>query len=306
MGKAVAGVCPVLAVPFLQDGTVDLDGFRSLVAHLGGTGASALSLFGLASEFHKLTDAEREQLAEALLDHTRTHPTVAALISVTDHATEVAVQRARGYAAAGADALMVLPPFFLDPPKAAVIAHLDAILDAVPIPVVVQYAPAQTGWTAEPELWAQLRSRHENLALVKVEAQPPGRYIAALRAASEDAVGALVGYAGVQLPDALRRGAAGVQPGCSFTEIYVELLRLWESGDDDAFDALHGRLLGYIGYWMQHVELVVQAEKTILQRRGLIAHDRCRQPGYELDDREQAMIDRFLEEFRGLLEPAGG
>jgi dihydrodipicolinate synthase/N-acetylneuraminate lyase len=303
MGKQVAGVCPVVAVPFLADGTVDLDGFATLVDHLLGTGASTLTLFGLASEFHKLDDAERDALSATLLRSTVGHPRVGALVSVTDHATEVAVRRARGYVAAGADALMVLPPFFLSPGRGAVVAHLDAVLDAVAVPVVVQYAPSQTGWAAEPGLWAQLRARHANLQLVKVEAQPPGRYIAALRAASGGTLGALVGYAGVQLPDALRRGAVGVQPGCSFTELYVELLRLWDAGDDAGFTALHQRMLPYLSYWMQHVELVVQAEKTILRRRGLIAHDRCRRPGYDLDKGEQAMIDGFLEEFRDLLEP---
>jgi dihydrodipicolinate synthase/N-acetylneuraminate lyase len=300
--KVVKGVCPVLAVPFSNDGALDADGFAEVVGDLVASGASALTLFGLASEFHKLSDAERDILASSLLEATHSHPGVAAILSVTDHATEVAVERARSYVAAGADALMVLPPFFLGPPPGAVLAHFEAVLSAVAVPVIAQYAPIQTGVRIDPDVWVSLARTHPNLQLVKVEAQPAGRYVSALHEASRGTLGSLVGYAGVQLPDALRRGAVGVQPGCSFARIYVELMRLWDAGDENGLDHLHRRLLPFISYWMQGVELIVQAEKTILHRRGLISSDRCRRPGHALDAEESRLIDRFLDEFGDLLD----
>jgi 4-hydroxy-tetrahydrodipicolinate synthase len=298
---AIRGVCPVLAVPFSDEGALDVDGFISVVEHVVGSGVSVVTLFGLASEFHKLTDAERERLVAALVERTRSNANVAAVISVTDHATEVAVERARTYVAAGADALMLLPPFFLGPSAAAIIAHVEEVLAAVSVPVIAQYAPVQTGVRIDAEVWASLHEARSNLALIKVEAQPPGPYVSAIAAASSGALGSLVGYAGVQLPDALRRGAIGVQPGCSFTEIYVELMRLWDTGDAAGFNLLHRRLLPFISYWMQGVELIVQAEKSILARRGLIAGDYCRRPGYVMDGEERLMIDRFLDEFADFL-----
>jgi len=105
-----------------------------------------------------------------------------------------------------------------------------------------------------------------------------------------------VGYAGVQMPDVLARGAVGIQPGCSFTEVYVELWRRWQT-DTPSFFALHEKLLPYISYWMQGVELIVKAEKTILKRRGLIASDYCRSPFYTLDAGELAQIEKFIHEF---------
>jgi 4-hydroxy-tetrahydrodipicolinate synthase len=147
------------------------------------------------------------------------------------------------------------------------------------------------------EEFVDLAVAHPNLRFVKVETQPPGRFISDLQAKAAGRIEALVGYAGVQMPDALSRGAIGVQPGCSFGEIYVELYRRYITGDLQGFQALHARLLPYINYWMQTVELVIQAEKTILQRRGLITTDYCRAPRYRLDAAEQSMIDRFLDEF---------
>lgn len=66
---------------------------------------------------------------------------VPSIISITRHSTELAVQAAKEAEAAGADCLMLLPPFFLKPPLAALEHHIRAVGEAVTIPIIVQYAP---------------------------------------------------------------------------------------------------------------------------------------------------------------------
>lgn len=110
-------------------------------------------------------------------------------------------------------------------------------------------------------------------------------------------ISCLVGHAGVQMPDALRREAVGVQPGCSFVEIYLEIWNRWQDGRVSEADELHRQLLPYLAYWMQDVELLIQVEKTISRRRGIIQSDHCRAPGRALDGHERAMVDRFFDEF---------
>jgi dihydrodipicolinate synthase/N-acetylneuraminate lyase len=297
----LTGVIPIVAATFTPTGTVDEDSFTALVRHLTRTGVRGLTLFGFASEFYKLSDAERDRLQALLLAETTKQPTVAGIISITDHSWEVAVPRAQAAEAAGADALMLLPPFFLAPSDAAILEHIRRVVASVSVPVIIQYAPAQTGVRLAPELFVRLREELPNVAMIKVETQPPGPYITHIREASGGTLGTLVGYAGVQLPDVLVRGAWGVQPGCSFAEVYVELDRLFRAGDRPAMLALHTRLLPYISYWMQGIELIIQAEKTILQRRGIIASDYCRHPCYTLDATEHALIDAFLDAFAPLL-----
>jgi dihydrodipicolinate synthase/N-acetylneuraminate lyase len=296
MATAISGVCPVLAVPFLADGRVDLDGFDAVVDHVLRVGVEGLTLFGLASEFHKLGDAERRVLRQRFLAAADEHDGVTAIVSVTAHATHLAVEQARAAVADGADALNILPPHFLGPSARDVTAHLDAVLDAVAVPVVVQYAPAQTGTSLDTETLAALARRHPNLRTVKVESQPPGRFIGQL-GELEPPLSGLVGHAGVQMPDAIDRGAVGVQPGCSFTELYRDLWDLRARGQVEAFADLHRRMLPYLASWMQQVELIIQVEKTILHRRGLIGSEHCRAPGWTLDEQERTMIDRFLADF---------
>jgi dihydrodipicolinate synthase/N-acetylneuraminate lyase len=298
--SSIRGVSPVMAVPFTSGGDVDLSGFRALAKHVLESGVTSSMLFGFASEFYKLADEERVALSDSFLEATRTRGDVTAIVSVTDHATEVAIRRAKESVDAGADALNLLPPYMLAPSRDAVLNHVAAVLEAVEAPVIVQLAPALTGLSLEASTLVALARSHPNLSMVKVESIPPGRVISEL-AAAEPPIPALVGYAGVQLPDALRRGVAGVQPGSSFPEIYLAIWRAWAAGETDEALQLHRRLLPYISYWMQNVELVVQAEKTILARRGIIATDRCRKPGWTLDRDEQDMIDRFLKEFASFL-----
>lgn len=286
----------MLETPFTDDGAVDEAGFLAVVDQVIRCGARSVMFPGFASEFHKLTDDERTRLTEILLQRTRGTP-VTAVISIPDHATRVAAAHARRAVEAGADVINILPPRFLSPSRAAVRDHVGALADAVaPTPVMLQYAPAQTGTALDAESISAIARAHPNLRQVKVESTPPGALIAAL-GRQHPPLTSIVGYAGVQLPDALRRGAVGVQPGCSFAELYLQIWDYWSAGHHDAATKLHARMLPYLSYWMQGVEIIIAAEKLISQRRGIIASAHCRAPAHTLDAEELRMIDRFLDNF---------
>jgi len=296
MAKQISGIVPIIATSFTNSGALDEDSFQSLVRHLLKTGASALTLFGLATEFYKLADSDRIQMQTLLLAETSHSESVAGIISITDHSWEVACQRAQHAETQGADALMLLPPYFLGPSEDAILEHLKRVIGSVKIPVIVQYAPMQTGVRLLPEMFLKLRDTLPNADFIKVETQPPGQYVSQLVEQSQGRLKSLVGYAGVQMPDVLARGAVGIQPGCSFTEIYVELWHRWQT-DKAEFQSLHSRLLPYINYWMQGVELIIKVEKVILKKRGIIASDYCRSPAYTLDEHELTQIENFMTEF---------
>lgn len=292
----VRGVCPVVETPFTSEGQVDPDSLAKLVDHLAARGTRSVLYPGFASEFLTLTPEERTSLTQVVIERAHEHGMLA-VGSVSDHGTTVAVRRAVALVEDGADMVNVLPPYQLSPSAAAVRAHVDAILSAIaPVPLILQVAPAQTGVAFDAAALGQLAQESPNFAQVKVEATPPGRFITAL-AKHAPTLTSIVGYAGLQLPDAYRRGAVAVQPGCSFTEIYLEIERLWRDGEIAGAESLHRRLLPYVSYWMQDVNLIVAAEKRVSALRGIIPADHCRAPAYELDALELEMVDRFLAEF---------
>lgn len=299
--EAIRGVSPVLEVPFSSNGEVDLAGFRRVVRYVLDTGVTSVMFPGFASEFYKLSETERTMLVQTLLAEAGNYPGVVVIAAVQDHATLLAVQRAKDLVAMGAQAINLLPPYLLNPRASALEQHIRAVLAAVPdTPVVLQYAPNETGTSLDAARLGEIATDHPNFALVKVESSPPGPFITQL-ASLDPPLGAFEGYAGVQLPDAVRRGAVGTQPGCSFTEIYVEIWRLYQEGESDAAEKLHARLLPYTSYWMLDTELIIAAEKLISFRRGLIDSSYCREPRRWLDAEESSRIENFLVEFAELL-----
>ncbi|WP_413738461.1 dihydrodipicolinate synthase family protein [Sodalis sp. RH21] len=291
----IVGVNPITAMPFTRQGELDEDSFVRLLEHLAAGGAQGTTLFGIASEFPKLDDRERDRLAQIFVSVLAGSPIYRA-VSVTDHSTEVAVKRARYYAGLGADALMLLPPFFLQPSPDAIQEHIFAVLDAVDIPVMVQYAPGETGLTITPDQLAAVSARYPH-AVFKIECNPPVEYTREFLARAPQA-SVLNGYAGLFMLQMLAAGGKGVMPGCSFTEVYVRIYRHWQHDERQHAHALHDALLPYIERWMSHCEYIIQVEKTILMRRGVISTDYCRRPGWVLTQEDHQLIDRFIADFQ--------
>jgi len=219
MSKHITDIVPIVAGVFTNSGSLDEDSFQSLFRHLIETGASTLTLFGLATEFYELADHDRSRMQALLLEETSRSKSVAGILSITDHSWEVACHRPRTAEEQGTDGMMGLPPFFDGPSEDAIFEHLKRVVGSVNIPVIAQYAPVQTGARISPEVLLNLNDALPNAEFVKVETQPPGRYVSQLVERSLGKLKPLVGYTGVQLPDVLARGAVGIQPGCSFTEI---------------------------------------------------------------------------------------
>ncbi|MBD1557562.1 dihydrodipicolinate synthase family protein [Vibrio sp. S9_S30] len=295
----IYGVNPIVAMPFDDKGHVDTKSFKKLVSHLIGTGCQGLTLFGIASEFYKLSQKEKTSLSRWFCE-TTANSGVFSCISVTEHATELAVQQAIAYQEQGADSLMLLPPYFLNPGAEHIIHHIQSVLSAVDIPVLIQYAPTETRVTITPQQMKAITEGHSH-AVFKIECNPPIEYAQALLSLLPSAV-IMNGYAGLYMLDMLNIGGKGVMPGCSFAEIYVEIYRLQQSGYQSKALALHKQLFQYINKWMTHCEYIIAVEKEILKRRGLIATSYCRKPDYKLSDEDRQDIDDFISSFSHHLE----
>ena len=165
--KEIKGICPIIATPFTPMGEVDIESLKNLVRTLILGGCHGVTLFGIAGEYYKLTDEERQNMAGITTQVCREH-NGAAILSVTDHATEAAIKTAVRYEQLGADCLMLLPPFFLKPGEQALYDHIKAVAEAVDIPIMVQYAPAQTGVTIPVETFVKLADECTNIKYFKI------------------------------------------------------------------------------------------------------------------------------------------
>ncbi len=298
MTKNIQGVNAVIAGTFKDNGDLDLESMGNLIDHLIKIGCDGITMFGIATEFHKLSDEERDSYARLLAAKTKGTNTYC-VMSVTDHSKEVAVKRAKFYESLGADSLMILPPFFLNPSIEQIKEHIFAILDAVSIPVLIQYAPGETKKIIPVEEMAVIKQKYPN-AIFKLEPNPPMEYVNSMLRLCPDAK-ILIGYAGLYMIEVLKAGGKGTMPGCSFAEIYIKIDRLFRAGKIDEAQALHDKLMKYVKIWMTNPEYIIAVEKYILKQRNIIASDYCRAPCFSLTAEDKKRCDEFLAEFKDYL-----
>jgi 4-hydroxy-tetrahydrodipicolinate synthase len=291
--SSIAGVYPVVATPFTAEGTVDYDAIRTIVETQVDRDVDGVVCFGIAAEFYKLTDDERRRIVEVVADVTDGTATDL-FVSVTDHATRLAVDFATFAETTGADGLMLLPPFFLGPSESEILSHARRVGDAVDIPIMLQYAPVQTGVPIAPETLADLAESVETIRAFKIESQPPGPYITSLLDVADQDVDVLVGYAGIQMLEAFDRGAVGVVPGASVSDLYCEIVDALHAGRRDKAVELHTLLLPLLTFMIQDIEGFIHYEKRLLEADGLIDAVHSREPAYTPDSDADARFEECL------------
>jgi dihydrodipicolinate synthase/N-acetylneuraminate lyase len=291
--RGVTGVCPVISAAFDSSGAIDLEGFGRIAEYLVASGATSLMVFGVATENAKLADPERDAMLDTLLRITE-GTGVKTVATVADHSTELAVARAKKWQDMGANLINILPSYFLSPPHDQVRDHLAAIMEAVDLPVIVQSLPAGGAEVPIADI-LELRHDHQNLSQIKVENVPAADLVEQVVTSTGGQVTPLVGWGGLEWVECADRGAVGVQPGCSLIEIYLAAQQRLDAGDREGFEREFQPLHDPLHTWMRHVEALIQAEKYVLMRRGIIESDYCRKPSHRLDPLDYQHADRLID-----------
>jgi 4-hydroxy-tetrahydrodipicolinate synthase len=256
----------------------------------GATGVAALAI---ASEGYKLTEGERDQITREVVATVAGR--VPVVVSADGAGTEVAIERAWRAARLGADALMVLPPYFVKPDQVALYDYYGRIGRAVEIPVIIQDAPQLTGVSMGPGLWARLSAEVPTIRYLKVEGTPQGPTISEAIRQSEGRLGVFCGWGGLGMIDALERGIVGSMPAPNFTRMFAEIQRRFETGDVAGAEETFAKGIPFVLWTMQSVDYSVAAAKEAFRRRGVFTSAYQRQPAARLDDESRGQLDRWLQ-----------
>jgi 2-keto-3-deoxy-L-arabinonate dehydratase len=290
-----SGIFPIVNTTFHEDGSLDLDSQLRLVRFLLECGAHGLGLFGTASEGYTLSTEERLQLIRLIVREVNRR--VPVIVSTGHTGTDVAVGLSRQAEAEGADALMVLPPYFLKPDADGIFEYFKAINDAVRIPIMIQDAPLMTQVPMGPALLARMARELEHVCYAKIEAPPTAPKITEItRAAGSDLI-LFGGLNGQFLLEELGRGASGTMPGSDLAAIFVRIWTLWQGNQHDEAREEFSRYLPLIRYELQP-GLGVSVMKLNLFEWGVITSTRVRHPTRAVDEigrQELAALRRTLD-----------
>ncbi|HXT36225.1 MAG TPA: dihydrodipicolinate synthase family protein [Chloroflexota bacterium] len=297
--KPLTGVIAILVTPFTEDDRLDLLGLARVAEYTIGLGVHGIGI-GLASEYLALSDAECVAVARTLVETARDRLPV--MMSCGRPSSAATIGLARDIAATGVDALMVLPPYVLQPGGAGLVAHYQAVAGAVATPIVVQDAPQMSGASLSAELLAGLVREVPSIRYLKIEALPSVPKIAELaRLLAGDPKGAeaLIGGAGgMHLVDELRHGARATMPGCSYADIFVRVWDAFQAGDLATARRVLYRALPHLLYASQSFSALVGTQKEWLRRVGVIESARLRAPAEQLSDEIYTEFAELLGEAR--------
>lgn len=285
----IEGVIPILVTPFFENGSIDEDSLASLIDFNIAAGVAALGV-ALGSEVFKFTEAERRQVIDCVVRAVAGR--VPVIINTGATGTDLAVHYARMAEAAGADALMIMPPTFFPVGAEEILDYYKAIDAAVSIPLILQDIPQAP---ISPGLALRIADACPNVRYIKVETLPVTQKVADMAAALKGRLTIFGGAGGAYFIEELRRGARGTMPFCSQPAEFVEVWNRFNAGDeagaravfDAAFTGIN-RLSGQGGDIFYHVH------KQLLVRRGVIRTAVVRSPTMRIDPLTQREIDELL------------
>jgi 4-hydroxy-tetrahydrodipicolinate synthase len=135
-------VITAMATPFLADGSLDVDGARTLASHLVSHGSDALVVAGTTGEAPTLTHDEKRLLWSAVCDEVRGR---AAVIAGTGtYSTAESIELTRTAVECGADAVLLVTPYYSRPPQSGLFAHFRSVASATDLPVILYDIPSRT------------------------------------------------------------------------------------------------------------------------------------------------------------------
>lgn len=165
----LSGSMVALVTPMHKNGDVDRAAFERLVAWHLESGTDALVVLGTTGESAALTRDEKEWLVNRAIAMAsgRCPVVVGAGANITKHAVDSAQEAASW----GADALLVVTPYYNRPTQAGLLAHYQAVAESVSTPIVLYNVPGRTGCDLLPETAIELAQLNTIVAIKEATGQ---------------------------------------------------------------------------------------------------------------------------------------
>jgi 4-hydroxy-tetrahydrodipicolinate synthase len=163
-------VLTAVVTPFAGDGSVNLESFRRLCAHLVDNGSDGVVVAGTTGESPTLTDEERLELFAAAVEAIGDRATVIA--NTGTYSTAHSVHLTAKAHELGVDGFLVVTPYYNKPPPRGIVAHFEAIAEATDKPIVAYNIPQRVVLNLEPEALAEL-AQIPNVSAVKQATTDP-------------------------------------------------------------------------------------------------------------------------------------
>lgn len=198
------GVFPAIITPFKEDGSLDEEGLRRNIEYLQKSGIAGIVPCGTTGESATLTFEEHKRVVEIAVDCAK----VPVIAGTGSNNTREAIELTRHAAEAGADAALLITPYYNKPNDRGMFEHFKTIAEKCDIPIVLYNVPKRTGIDLKPDMVARL-SKIKNIKAVKEASGSPGQVAQIIEQTRVGEFSVLSGDDDLTLP-LMALGASGV------------------------------------------------------------------------------------------------
>ena len=286
-----------MVTPLRGRDELDSAGLERLIEHLLGGGIAGLFLLGTTGEGPSLSYRLRRELVERACRQVRHR--VPVLVGITDSAFVESVNLARHAASAGADALVVAPPYYFSEGQPELQEYLDHLARELRLPLFLYNAPGNTKVQFEPETvrWAL---DHPKIIGLKDSSRTMEyfRQVVGLLKGRPDWT-LLIGPEEL-LAEGVQAGGHGGVPGGAnvFPKLYAQLCQAALAGDSPRTQELHAQVMRIsqslyrVG---RHASAIIKGIKCALACQE-ICDDFMAEPFHRFRAEERFRVQRYLGE----------
>ena len=159
------GCATALVTPFTSDGAIDEAALTRLIEYQLNNGVRLLVPCGTTGESATMTEEEDQRVISRAIELARGRAKVIA--GTGSNSTAVAIENSKIAQRLGADAVLVVAPFYNKPTQRGLYAHFRAIAEAVDLPIVIYNVPGRTSCNIAAETTLKLAHECENIVAVK-------------------------------------------------------------------------------------------------------------------------------------------
>jgi 4-hydroxy-tetrahydrodipicolinate synthase len=234
--ESFAGLSVAMVTPF-NKGQVDLETLQQHVEFQIEAGTTCLCPVGTTGESPTLSHPEHQRVISAVIEAAAGR--IKVMAGTGSNSTDEALQLTRFAADAGADAALVVAPYYNKPTQEGFFAHYEALAKSVELPICVYNIPGRTGKNIEPETIIRLADL-PNIAMVK---EATGSMDQASAVLSETDLTLLSGDDSLTLP-LLSIGGRGVISvvGNIVPADLIAMIRAFDDGQIEQAQSWHHRL----------------------------------------------------------------
>jgi 2-dehydro-3-deoxy-D-pentonate aldolase len=285
---------PAMVTPFDERGELDLAATEAVIERFLEAGVSGISPLGSTGEASHLTADERRRFAEEVTRMVAGR--VPVVVGVGFSGTRETVELASHAQEAGADAVLVVSPFYWKVGEEGLFRHFATVAEAVDIPVVVYNLPMLTGIDLSPALIGRLAGEYPNVVGLKDTVTEYLHTVAVLREIkpTRPDFSVLSGWEDLILPSLLAGADGSI---CAFAnvapELFVNLVEAAKSGDLTRAAELHRQVLTLVTLGA-YSDPAMGAIKLAMRKLGVPISPTVRGPALPATDEEG--VEAVLEE----------